>query len=139
MKTCKDKLKEAKSNRLADIRKLWELYKSDPDAVDPDLGNFNEYGLSFDYVAPNTFNDQRRGYWRYQLSYGGPSEEIRFYGEMTDKYSAVLDRAEFWYLDWFDGAKSRLAGKDHELAQEIFNDFAGCGTLHATHLASLRE
>lgn len=39
---------------------------------------FDEYALSFDYVEPDTFDDQDRGYFRYQISYGGPSEEVRF-------------------------------------------------------------
>lgn len=62
---------------------------------------FNEFGLSFDYVAPATFNDQKEGYWRYQISFGGPSEEIRFYASSphSDPY-----KIEFWYLDWGDGA-----------------------------------
>lgn len=55
----------------------------------------NEAGLSFDYVEAGTFKDQRAGYYRWQLSYGGPSEEFRLY-ENGD--------LEYWYLDWFDGA-----------------------------------
>tara|TARA_X000000950_G_scaffold43136_3_gene48263 strand:+ start:396 stop:872 length:477 start_codon:yes stop_codon:yes gene_type:complete len=55
----------------------------------------NEAGLAFDYVEAGTFNDQRAGYYRWQLSYGGPSEELRLFdnGDL-----------EYWYLDWFDGA-----------------------------------
>ena len=55
----------------------------------------NEAGLSFDYVEAGTFKDQRAGYYRWQLSYGGPSEEFRLFdnGDL-----------EYWYLDWFDGA-----------------------------------
>ena len=29
-------------------------------------GDFNEYGLSFDFVEAETFTDQERGYFRYQ-------------------------------------------------------------------------
>lgn len=72
---------------------------------------FFEYGLSFDYVEPETFDDQNEGYLRFQISCGGPSEEIRFYVSPTQNsgYYGVypdwhLYRAEFWYLDWFDGA-----------------------------------
>lgn len=66
-----------------------------------DIGSLNEYGLSFDYVTLGTFNDQKEGYFRYQISWGGPSEEYRFFtnGPRFDVY-----RVEFWYLDWFDGA-----------------------------------
>lgn len=55
----------------------------------------NEAGLGFDYVEAGTFKDQRAGYYRWQLSYGGPSEEFRLFdnGDL-----------EYWFLDWFDGA-----------------------------------
>jgi hypothetical protein len=56
---------------------------------------FNEYGLDFSLVEANTFNDQPEPYYRYQLSWGGPSEEFRIY-----EGGAV----EFWFMDWFDGA-----------------------------------
>lgn len=53
---------------------------------------FYEYGLSFDYVELD--KDTERDYFRYQLSYGGPSDEIRFYDN-----GAI----EYVYLDWFCG------------------------------------
>ena len=33
--------------------------------------------LCFDYVKPHSFKDQVEGYWRMQLSWGGPSDELR--------------------------------------------------------------
>jgi hypothetical protein len=61
---------------------------------------FYEYGLSVDYVPHDgEFNDGA-GYHSYQISYGGPSEEFRFYCDP----SRHCYRVEFWYLDWFDGA-----------------------------------
>jgi hypothetical protein len=59
----------------------------------------SEYGLAFDYVPAGTFDDQRHGYFRYQLSYGGPSEEFRFFVDLERQ----LVKAEFWLLDWFTG------------------------------------
>jgi len=50
------------------------------------IGSFGDYGLSFDYVDQD--------YFRYQLSWGGPSDEIRFY-----KNGAI----EYVYMDWFCG------------------------------------
>tara|TARA_Y100001937_G_C6923850_1_gene242959 strand:+ start:148 stop:537 length:390 start_codon:yes stop_codon:yes gene_type:complete len=66
--------------------------------------NFHEYGLDFSYVEPNTFKEQTRGYWRFQLSWGGPSDEIRFYVREQDNGPTELEKAEYWYMDWFDGA-----------------------------------
>ena len=109
--TCKDKVQEASDNRLEDIKTLFDLYCQDPEAYDDDLGRFDEYGLCFDYVAPNTFNDQTEAYYRYQLSYGGSSEEIRFYVSQPPE-STECYRIEFWYLDWFDGASVDITKDD---------------------------
>ena len=66
-------------------------------------------GLCFDYVDPNTFTDQKEGYWRWQLSWGGPGDEFRIYVN-PDK---SVHRIEYWYLDWYDGAKVTLDPEKH--------------------------
>ncbi len=58
-----------------------------------EVGNINDYGLSFDFVEPDTFDDQPEGYHRYQMSWGGPSDEIRFYP----------NKVEYVFMDWFVG------------------------------------
>lgn len=68
----------------------------------------SEYGLAFDYVKAGTFEDQNTGYFRYQLSYGGPSEEIRFYVDPEHN----LVKAEFWLLDWFTGSSIDCTHQD---------------------------
>ena len=83
---------------------------------------FNEYGLAFDYVAPYTFDDQPAGYWRYQISYGGPSEELRFYADADYEVRKI----EFWYLDWFDGACVNVILDT--VARMIWDEFNECGT-----------
>ena len=60
----------------------------------------NQTALSWDYVEPFTFDDQREGYYRLQLSWGGPSDEFRIY---TDMNKTIHD-IEYWYLTWGDGA-----------------------------------
>jgi hypothetical protein len=81
---------------------------------------FNEYDnyyewiidqfLGFDFVEPFTFGeDQKAGYWRLQISWGGPSSEFRIYVDSNDNIGAV----EYWYMDWFDGAYVEV-GEDSE-------------------------
>ena len=60
-----------------------------------------EYPLCFDYVEANYFANDRgehthEGYHRYQMSYGGPQDEIRFYDNNKVMYA---------FLDWGDGAE----------------------------------
>jgi len=88
-----------------------------------DLGNMYEYGLAFDYVAPGTFDNQDEGYFRYQLSWGGPSDEFRIYADKRGQYSWSVYKLEYWFMDWFDGAKRHLRGTDRELVEEIFQSF----------------
>lgn len=124
--TCKQRWAKEKNVTIHDLRKLWKLNQKDPEAYDPDLGSFNEYGLAFDYVAPGTFTGQLEGYWRYQISYGGPSEEFRFYAS-APQFPPY--RLTFVFMDWGDGHERALTGKDLALLLEIWQDFQGTGTV----------
>lgn len=139
--TCKQRWLSEKNSEIRTLRKLWTLYSSGNEDGDPDLGRFDEHGLSFDYVAPGTFNNQKRGYWRYQISWGGPSEEFRFYAEgphqkwnseETFQYANFrLTRIEYWFLDWFDGYGRKLVGNDESLLREIWDYFLECGVVES--------
>jgi len=134
-KTCKQRVRGELRSRISDIKKLWKAYREGNENGVDDLGTFNEYGLSFDYVAPGTFEDQKRGYFRYQLSWGGPSDEFRFYCD--ENLSPV--EIGYWFLDWFDGAHITLKEKDYSLLEEIFQDFKECGTVQAELEKSRQE
>ena len=69
-----------------------------------DLKDPEYEALSFDYVEPHTFQDQLEGYWRWQFSWGGPSDELRAYINKDNS----IHRLEYWYLDWGDGAQLQL-------------------------------
>lgn len=133
--TCKDRIKEHLYSRISDLKILWNLYNSGNDESDPDLGTFNEYGLCFDYVAPNTFNHQRKGYFRYQLSWGGPSDEFRFY--VDENFN--ITKIEYAFLDWFDGATKELTGKNFELMEEIYNFFKEIGSVESEYEKAIDE
>jgi len=106
MSKCSEKVENAFKSRIKDIKALFEA----KDNYVEDLGYLNEYGLCIDFVEAGTFRDQRASYWRYQLSYGGPSEEFRIYGNGD---------VEFWYLDWFDGAPTKVTGDEAYIIKEI--------------------
>lgn len=86
-----------------------------------------DYGLSFDYVPAFTFDDQREAYFRYQLSWGGPSDEFRFFVGPD----LVCHRIEYWFLDWFDGACRTLDAQDEQLLLQIWNWFFEAGSVMA--------
>ena len=138
--TCEERVEAAMEGRLSDLRLLWKEYTGEdmePDELaefcsdfgrdepDQDEPAIYEYGLAFDYVAPETFTDQLEPYWRYQLSWGGPSDEFRFYsgGPQVQPY-----RITYWFLDWYDGAGRTLAGDDRELLLDYWQWFADTET-----------
>jgi len=121
---CKAGLPENLKGRIEDLKTLWDSECKGEENTE-DLGNLNEYGLCFDYVAPEGY---RRGYFRYQLSWGGPSDEFRIFASGSG-YRWIVDKIEYWFLDWFDGASRKLSGKNFKLIEEIFQNFfveVGC-------------
>jgi len=101
-KTCEDRIGKS----MARVRAVIERYMADPDLMEDgdedELPPFNEYGLSVDVVEAGTFEGQRAPYGRYQLCWGGPTKELRFY------FNGDI---EFWFLDWFDGAHRDVTGE----------------------------
>ena len=76
------------------VQEQWQQRQQD--LKDPEFE-----GLCFDYVEPHTFEYQVEGHWRWQFSWGGPSDELRGYVNEHGE----LHRLEYWYMDWYDGAK----------------------------------
>lgn len=91
---CEQRIDRVLKGRLTDLDKLLRTKSC------ADIGKLDEYALCFDYVEAFTFDDQPDAYLRYQISWGGPSDEFRFY--VRDDASCY--RIEYWFLDWFDGA-----------------------------------
>jgi len=149
-RNCESRIDKAMREHLDDLRLLWTAYQNegqdcpmcdpyepdpecplcggegvvDQDGNVPDLGTFYEYGLAFDYVPAGTFGDQDQGYFRYQLSWGGPSDEFRFYADPALHCYQI----EYWFLDWNDGARRALFGNDRALLQEIWEFFVEVGS-----------
>jgi len=122
-RTCKERVEEHLKGRMEDIDKMLnpENYTEKELEEVPELF---EYGLCFDYVPANTFNDQPEGYFRWQLSTGGPGDEFRFLTEDPTENMPVI---EYWFLDWFDGANIELKGVHLDLLNQIWNKFRELG------------
>ena len=103
-------------------KKCKDLVSSEWKDRQKDLKNPEFEALCFDYVEADTFSDQKEGYWRWQFSWGGPSDELRAYVNRDDS----IHRLEYWYLDWFDGAKVNVAAEHPAWSQiqEMINSTA---------------
>lgn len=119
--TCKD-LVQGQFNHVEQTYREAEEYFNDYDnategekialkVIDEHKSNyFHEYedlfdyvnndALSWEYIEAGTF-DNKIGYYRLLLSWGGPSDEFRIY---TTQYADEIDVIEYHYMDWFDGA-----------------------------------
>lgn len=132
--TCKERVREHLKSRLTDIRAMFKAEDEGNENGPEDTGPLNEYGLAFDYVAPGTFRNQKEGYWRYQISWGGPSDEFRFYSSAPN---CEPYRIEYWFLDWFDGAKVTLRRQQLDTGLRLWHWFADCeSTLYAYKTAT---
>jgi len=136
--SCKARWKTSKDERIRDLRTLFTAYRDgEEERHSGELGTFPEYGLCFDYVAPETFTDQPEGYWRYQLSWGGPSDEFRFYAGGCGEQRPY--RITYVFMDWFDGHERALVGRDLELMRDIWAFFDEIGTAEATYRKGMED
>ena len=99
-KKCIDLVNDRYQSRLEEIKNAYNDENLDVSEW------LSEYGLSWDYVLPN--ETKENGYYRWQLSWGGPGDEFRIY---TDENKNILS-VEYWYLDWFDGASVTVLDKE---------------------------
>ena len=140
-RSCADKVQENFNDREKDFVQAKEFYNKYEDATEGEkiaLEVFNEdahldgyedfydyinnYVLAFDYVERGTFTDQERGYFRFQLSWGGPSDEFRIYVD----YDKQITHIDYWFLDWGDGASVRIP--EDSIAYEVCEQFTELST-----------
>ena len=131
-KKCSDIVEEKYQDRLKQFetaKNFLDIEKSERNKFDEflsdeyqDLNQYedffdyvNQSGLCFDRVEAGTFKDQRAAYWRWQLSWGGPSQEFRLFDN---------NDLEFWHLDWFDGACVKVQDEIFENIMENFKDLS---------------
>ena len=122
--SCADLVQEKFNETEQDYKDARNYYdgsqKEEHDQYDgyEDLYDYvNQTALCWDYVEKGTFDDQERGYFRLQLSWGGPGDEFRIYAD----YDKSIDYIEYWYLDWYDGASVRI-GAD-TVSYDVCNHF----------------
>ncbi len=139
---CAIRWAQHKRARIEDLDKLLDA----PDYHTPELGRLEDYALCFDYVPPHTFSDQNKGYWRYQISWGGPSEELRFSPATAIRPDYVADgrtdfegRIKFAFLDWGDGEVRSLVGKAERIALELWDWHLERGMVKKAYLEAMAQ
>lgn len=108
-----DNIDKALATRLEELKNVLQDYYDGGDKL------FN-YGLCFDYVPATNGTD---GYFRWQLSWGGPGDEFRFYTDAR----LHLYKVEYAFFDWFKGDIKELKHEDYELLSELFDIFQDAG------------
>jgi len=100
----KDTLIERAKKRLNATEKAITTFMNldDLDNNTEEYGTFYEYPLSVDFVEQD---GKQAAYIRYQISYGGPSDEIRI-------YPGDNRTIEYVFLDWFIGIGIDITGED---------------------------
>lgn len=143
---CADLVAQAWARRRAQLAGWMEHGTTDEDLDDdasPEArahfeaeGDFQDYGLCWEYVAPETYDDQAEGFFRFLISTGGPGHEIRFFASPMPGRKGQgcprawsLYRAEFWLLDWFDGAPEDVT--QDEVARWLWDYLQECESVQA--------
>ena len=111
-KTCEEKIDESLKSIIEDVKEaLVSANKNDGRVIigDDEYEDLNEwlnnYALSYD-------DDLHYRAKKLELSWGGPSDYFLFFEDGT---------IEYYYLDWFDGAKRELEGEQKEIMEELYN------------------
>ena len=119
MENKKELKKTAEESLERIIKAIDEMWRCKEGEESEEYGSLNDYGLCFDYVEGKTEYNDGPGYYRYQISWGGPSEEFRFFCDPGDKCYSIV----FAYRDWFCGEDIELHGEDRELMEDVFYDW----------------
>ena len=115
--TCAKRIDKYYEETIKDVARVWDDYCTG------ESEEFNDYGLCFDYMVADGASE--RGYFRWQLPWGGSSDEFRFYVD----YSKHVSFIEYWFLDWYDGASIALCREDYDLLSEIYDNFEEIGAV----------
>ena len=83
----------------------------------------NDNDISFKYIPPeantNDISVSTTGYWRFQIGWGGPSYEYRFYMNEPLAFNPIA--IQFWFTTWLDNAyRDDIRG----IGQEIWDHLA---------------
>ncbi len=114
--TCKDRINQKLRERIAEFE---EALKAEEQMQEEERETFkidgNEYEGFIEWLNERALSYADDPCFRAKvllLTWGGPSDYFLFFTE--------LDRIEYHYQDWFDGAKRELQGHDYEIMRQVY-------------------
>ena len=117
--TCAERVAESLASTVDDIQAALDNPEERETGHNPDVSSLWEYGLEFSWEPQY---GRQAGYYRWLVSYGGPSSEIRFY-PTSNVHKPIV---EYWFKDWFDGASVDPEGDALETILTAWEWFAEC-------------
>jgi hypothetical protein len=109
-KSCEERIDKELEERVEEIKIAIESSDKNDGKVITDNDEFedildwvNSYSLAYD-------DDTHEKAKKWELSWGGPQDYFLFFED---------GEIEYHFLDWYDGAKRVLWGKDKEILQEL--------------------
>jgi hypothetical protein len=102
-KTCEERIGDRLKGRLTEIKAAMEDDNKREEFEDSILGI------------------TKRTVYKIELSWGGPADGFLI---TVDADSHEIESIEYYFQDWFDGAKRELTGDEFEAVAEVFSYLA---------------
>ena len=105
--SCEERIADALERRVEDLREILEALESDDrERQEEAHTRAHEYGLGIDV----------KRVVRWQLSWGGPSDEIEFHIDQDNR----VERIEYVFKDWWDGARTEVTGEARRVLERFY-------------------
>ena len=113
-KRCSELIEDELKRRIADFKQTLRSYEENnyEKIVTEDGYEYEDIIDWIVYYSLGVYDDNYYRAKRLELSCGGPQDYFLYFPK--------LDRIEYHYLDWFDGASLVLDGEDFKVMSEIF-------------------
>lgn len=119
-KTCEQRIDEELAGRIADFHHLIGRTQAAEDLAEPDQADATE--TEWDEFPLNV---ESKRVVCVLLSTGGPHDEFR----CTVDADGDIERIEYLYQDWFDGAARVLSGSELDTAEQFLSRFVEAALL----------
>ena len=136
-KSCEERIEEQMERTMKSLRDpedaprqcctCWhdDWYAEDGNKVCPECGSedteVDRIGLVNDQFIELT---KLHVVYRAGLSWGGPADGFYLYVDPEDN---TIDKVEYYFQDWFDGALKELQGEDLEALKTLFSEYVSMG------------